>query len=80
MTHEILPKVKTSSYEKQLKRASYLLKQTQRHTADLMSDLSFGVEDQSFVQSISHPLHQLLPDAIFQKLLRIHLKISVLLN
>ena len=39
-----------------------------------MSDLRLGVEDQSFVQGIGHPLHQLLPDAILQKLLRIHLK------
>lgn len=39
-----------------------------------MSDLSLGVEDQSLVQSISYPLYQLLPDAILQKLLRIHLK------
>lgn len=39
-----------------------------------MSDLSLGVKDQSFVQSISHPLHQLFPDAILQELLWVHLK------
>lgn len=43
-------------------------------STNLTSDLRLGVEDQSFMQSISYPLHQLLPDAILQKLLRIHLK------
>lgn len=41
---------------------------------NLMAHLGLRIEDQSLVQSISNPLHQLLPDTIFQKLLRIHLK------
>lgn len=41
---------------------------------DQMSYLRFGIEDQSLVQSISYPLYKLLPDAILQKLLRIHLR------
>lgn len=36
-------------------------------------NLGFGVEDKAFVQRISHPPHQLLPDTIFQKLLRVDL-------
>ena len=30
----------------------------------MRSDLSLGAEDQPFMQSISHPLNKLLPDAI----------------
>lgn len=40
---------------------------------NVTADLCFRVKDQSPVQSISHPLHQLLPDAVLQKLFRIHL-------
>lgn len=41
---------------------------------NVRADLGLRIEDQSPVQSISHPLHQLLPDTVLQKLLRIHLK------
>lgn len=41
---------------------------------NLMAHLGLRIEDQSLVQSISNPLHQLLPDAILQKLLGIHLQ------
>lgn len=45
-----------------------------------MSNLSLWVEDQSLMQSISYPLYQLLPDAILQKLLRVHLKHHIITN
>lgn len=41
---------------------------------NLMAHFGLRIEDQSLVQSISNPLHQLFPDAILQKLLRIHLQ------
>lgn len=34
----------------------------------------FGVEDEAFVQSVSHTFDELFPDPVLQKLLRIHLK------
>lgn len=45
-------------------------------STDSRTHFRLGVEDQTFVQSISYSLDQLLPDAVLQKLLGIHLKIN----